>query len=213
MVVVRRLFIVFSFLVWTFVHLSGQSITFKTRENGYFREVFGVDKNDTTLRKGRYFHYYKGRIIEKGRYLDNRQIGKWQYFNLNNILEYEYDYDHEKVVRIAGTEPRELAKGTPCMFKGSPLIPYLFIVGHLNYPEQAKELDISGEVELGLRILKDGRIHSYYLSKKLHPILDRAVMQVASKIPSEWEFLAATRMGSPIDGEYRIAIQFELDSK
>ena len=116
-------------------------------------------------------------------------------------------------MRIAGTARHELARATPCMFKGSPLIPYLFIVGHLNYPEKAKELDISGEVELGLRISKDGSIHSYYLSKKLHPILDRAVMQVAGKMPSEWEFLAATRMGNPINGEYRITIQFELETK
>lgn len=210
---VCRYFIVVILCVVSFIPVSGQKITFRTRENGNFKEVYGVDANDTTLRRGRYFHYYKGRIIEKGRYLNNRQIGKWQYFNLNNILEYEYDYDEEKVVRIAGTEPREIAIGTPCMFKGSPLIPYLFIVGHLNYPQQAKELDISGEVELGLRISSEGSIQSYYLSKKLHPILDRAVMQVAQKIPSEWEFLAATRLGQPINGEYRIAIQFEIESK
>jgi len=210
---VRRLFIVIILFSISVFQLSGQEIAFITRENGYFREVYGVDANDTTLRKGRYFHYYKGRIIEKGRYLNNCQIGKWQYFNLNNILEYEYDYDVEKIVRIAGRARRELAMATPCMFKGSPLIPYLFIVGHLNYPEQAKELDISGEVELGLRISKEGSIVSYYLSKKLHPILDHAVMKVAGKIPSEWEFLAATRMGNPINGEYRIAIQFELETK
>lgn len=213
MMVKLRLILPFILLMLSCIPLSAQKIAFKTLENGNFKEVYGVDVNDTTLKVGSYYHYYKGRIIEKGRYLNNNQIGKWQFFNLNSILEYEYDFDKNKVVRISGKEPRDLAIATPCMFKGSPLIPYLFIVNNLHYPEKARELDISGEVELGLLINETGNIVSYYLSKKLHPLLDRAVMQVAGQFPDNWEFLAATRQGQPISGEYRIAIQFELETK
>ena len=45
----------------------------------------------------------------------------------------------------------------------------------------------------------------------MHPILDKAVMQVAGQMPDSWSFVPATKNGKYLDSEYHIAIEFELN--
>lgn len=184
-------------------------------ENTRVVRVFGNNKtefealrNDTSVRNGYYRRYYKDKLIEKGQYKLNAAIGLWQYYNLKGIFEFEYNHDIQKVIRLSGH--RDPKMETPCLFKGSPLIPYLYIVQKLGYPEEALKQNLTGQVILGLKINKDGEIWAMYLSKKLHPILDAEVMRVAREFPPDWEWLPATRMEEPVDGEYFVAIEFEL---
>ena len=179
------------------------------RAYDHFREVYYVLKEDTSVKYGNYRLYYKKKIIENGFYNQNNKSGVWQFFSLNGILEYEYDFDTKKVVKIAGKEEADLKQKTPCLFLGSPLIPYLFIVKNIHYPDQAQKINLGGTVILALKINKKGKLWSMYLFKKLDPVLDREVMRVAKDFPDYWQWLPATQNGESVDGQYLITIEFE----
>lgn len=86
-------------------------------------------------------------------------------------------------------------------------------MNHINYPLKAFDLNISGKVVLALKINTNGELWGIYLYEKLHPLLDREVMRVARKIPDDWQWLAATKNGKPINEEYHIVIKFEVDNQ
>jgi len=199
------------FIQFIEVSLYAQNQAPKTHYNGLFKEVYFVNKNDTSVRHGLYNKYYKGKVIEKGRYAKDTRVGRWRYFSLNGIFEYEYNYDINELISINGQNRHDLKKKTPCLYKGSPLIPYLYLVTNLGYPAKAKEKNIEGKVVLALKVNTKGEVYGFYIAEKLHPIIDNAVMKVAKTIPHDWAFLSATYMGQPIPSEYYITIQFELE--
>jgi len=179
------------------------------KDDGNFRTEYYALKNDTSKREGSYKLFYKNKIIENGNYINNQKAGNWQFFSLNGILEYEFDFDSYKVVKMSGKEKEDLENKTPCLFLGSPLIPYLYIVNNMHYPEQARKQNLGGQVVLALKISKEGELWSMYLYKKIDSLLDSEVMRVARSFPSNWKWLPATRNGTKIDGEYLITIEFE----
>ena len=179
--------------------------------NDTFTRECHVQESDTSIKDGTYKLFYKNKIIENGKYLKNKKVGLWQYFSLNGIFEYEYDFDKGKVAKISGEERYELIQKTPCLFLGSPIIPYLFIVNHVYYPEKAQKQKLDGKVILALKISEEGELWSIYLYQKLDPVLDSEVMRVARNFPDEWKWLPATRNGVSVDGEYLITIEFELE--
>jgi hypothetical protein len=183
----------------------------RTKYDKHFRYEYEVLQSDTLVKNGYYRFYYKNRLIEKGIYHNGEKIGRWQYFNLKGIFEYEYDYQQGRVSRLSGNRDPNLE--TPCLFKGSPLIPYLFIVQNMGYPQEAREKELAGKIILALKINKKGEMWAYYLSEKLHPTLDTEVMRVVRQFPSTWEWLPATRFKEPTDSEYLITIEFELEDK
>jgi len=191
--------------------LFAQSRMPKTQYDGLFKEVYYVSEVDTAMRHGICKLYYKGKVIERGRYANNLRVGRWRYFSLNGIFEYEYNFDANELVAISGKPYQELKKQTPCLYQGSPLIPYLYLVTNLSYPSKAKDKDIQGKVVLALKVNVEGEVYGFYLAEKLHPIIDKAVMDVAKTIPDDWDFLCATRMGQRIPSEYFITIEFELE--
>lgn len=202
-----QFFLLFLFCVLFGSHAQRNQLTLiKTNRN--FKQEYQVLKADTAIKHGSYKHFYKNRIIESGYYKNNEQVGLWRYYNLKGIFEYEYDFSKNKVTRLSGH--RDPAQGTPCLFKGSPLIPYLFIVENVRYPSEAVDLDLSGKVVLGLKINKKGQVWALYLVEKFHKSFDMEVMRVAHNFPSDWEWLSATRFDEPVDSEYLITIEFEL---
>lgn len=198
------------FLYTSVFSAVAQKPTIKRVETvGYFRYEYEVLKSDTSIRNGYYRFFYKNKLLEKGYYQDDLQYGKWQYYNLKGIFDYEFDYQNNKVSALAGNRDPNIE--TPCLFKGSPLVPYLFIVENLGYPKEAFEKNISGKIVLALKINKKGELWAYYLSVKLHPTLDTEVMRVVRQFPAKWQWLPATKFNEPIDSEYLITVEFELD--
>lgn len=177
---------------------------------GTYKKVYNVYKDDVNIKDGDYFLYYKDKVIEKGCYKDNEKVGNWRFYNLNRTLEYEYDFDNKEIVSISGRDNNLFKHETPCLYVGSPLIPYLFFVENLSYPAKAVNQDLQGDIVLALKIDKQGKIYGFYLYKKLQHIIDKAVKDVAIKMPYEWDFLPATYQGKPVMSEYHISIEFEL---
>ncbi|MBS2213256.1 TonB family protein [Carboxylicivirga mesophila] len=191
--------------------VSAQDRELVTKERGLFKEVCWVDVNDTAIRNGQSTTYYKGKVIEQGRYLKNSRVGRWRFYNLESILDYEYDFDRNELVMMSGQDRHELKMKTPCLFMGSPLIPYLFLVNNLSYPRSAVNESVEGRVVLALRVDETGHVIGFYIAERLHPTIDRAVVEVAKTMPDKWRFIAATNMGHPVASEYHIAIEFQLE--
>lgn len=189
----------------------GQALKQKSSRTGPFFKVYEVLASDTAIKHGRYQLFYKDKIIENGRYGAGRPCCMWQYFSLDGVFEFEYDFDEGRLVKLSGERGEQMHYQTPCLFLGSPIVPYIYIVDRMNYPEKAKDLEVEGRVVLALKINKKGELWSMYLYEKLHPLLDSEVMRVARTIPDHWEWLAATRKGIEVNGEYHIAIEFEMD--
>ncbi|MBN2165230.1 MAG: energy transducer TonB [Marinilabiliaceae bacterium] len=188
--------------------LAQRSQVTLVKERKNYRLEYQVLKNDTAIRNGWYKYFYKNRIIESGFYKHNRPVGLWRYYSLKGIFEYEYDYSEGRVTRLSGD--RDPDYETPCLFKGSPIIPYLYIVENVNYPKEALDKNLSGKVVLGLKINKKGEVWSLYLVEKMHKSFDAEVLRVARDFPLTWQWLSATKFGEPVDGEYLITIEFEL---
>jgi hypothetical protein len=174
-----------------------------------YKYEYEVLKSDTSVKDGFYKFYYKNKMIENGTYKRGEKVGLWRYYNLKGIFEYEYDFKSKQVTRLSGD--RDPSLETPCLFNGSPLIPYLFIVQHVRYPKEALDKDLSGKVVLGLKISSEGKVWALYLVEKFHPAFDAEVMRVAREFPRDWEWLPATKFKQPVDGEYLITIEFELE--
>jgi len=205
----RYIFSLFAFFILCF-YTPAQTKKVIANDN-YFTREYHVQESDTSVKDGRYKLFYKKKIIESGNYRENRRVGAWQYFSLDEIFEFEYNFDRNLVTKISGKNSNILKQQTPCLFLGSPIIPYLFIVKNINYPEKARKQRVGGKVVLTLKINKKGELWSLYLHQKLDPALDSEVMRVARNFPDEWKWLPATRNGVPVDGEYLITIEFELD--
>lgn len=197
-------------LSFNFAILHGQETQLLRKRNGFFYEECQVLKSDTSVKNGRYIRKYKNNIIERGAYKQGNKYGRWVYFSFDEIFEFEFDYNTNKVVKISGKHSPEDYLETPILFHGSPIIPYLYIARNLRYPMKAKEHDINGKITLALKIDKNGQIHSLYLKEKLHPLLDKEVIKVAKTFPNYWEWIPATFHGQNIDSEYQIDIEFEL---
>jgi hypothetical protein len=150
--------------------------------------------------------FYKEKIIERGQYSNGQRTGLWRFFNLEGIFDYEYDYNTRQITQMSGDWDVNIE--TPCLFLGSPFIPYHFL-RNIEYPQEAYDLKLKGKVVLNLKINKEGKMWSYYLSEKNHPLLDAQVMKVMATMPQSWQWLPATRFKEPIDSEYVITIFFD----
>ena len=148
--------------------------------------------------------------MKEGLFKNGIKTGKWIYFSLDGHFEFEYNYDANKVSKIANRQTPEEYFETPVFFDGSPLIPYIYIVNHVRYPYQAKKDNIKGKITLAVCVNKEGKPIQLYLKEKLHPLLDKEVMNAAKSFPRHWKWIPATYHGQNIDSEYHIDIEFEL---
>lgn len=191
----------------------GQATKLIQRIDDIFHEEYHVLSRDTTIKSGLYLKKYKTYVIERGLFKNNQPFGKWSYFSLDGIFDFEYDHTDHKVVKISTKHNPEDYLETPILFYGSPIIPYLFMVRNIVYPTEAKNKDITGKLSLAININKTGKIVSFYIKEKLHPLLDQEVIRVAKTMPAHWKWIPATYHGQNISSEYVIDIQFELVEK
>ncbi len=189
------------------INVFSQNTKF-TRNDRTFKLEYEALKSDTSIRNGYYRLFYKEKIIEKGQYSNGQRIGLWRFYNLEGVFDYEYDYNTRLITQMSGEWDVNLE--TPCLFLGSPFIPYHFL-RNIEYPQEAYDQNLKGKVVLTLKINKEGKMWSYYLSEKTHPLLDAQVMKVMTTIPKSWEWIPATRFREPIESEYVVTIYFDGD--
>ncbi len=181
-----------------------------SRPCGLYTEKFSVLASDTAVKHGQYSLIYKGKVIETGEYKKGKRVGGWKFYNINNEIEFIYDYDDELPYQIMPHKGYTYtAKTFPSMYLGSPLVPYHFIATHTYYPvkEQGNTRDCT--VVLALEISATGKVTGYHLEKESKAEFNRIVLNAAAKIPSTWRFVPAREGGKNVPGIYRIILIFE----
>lgn len=170
-----------------------------------------VLKSDSSTLHGWSKTMYKGRVVEQGNYANNECVGKWQFFSFKGIFDYEFNFDTNEVTKISGVSAKPPFKTHPSLFLGSPIIPHLFIVHNVFYPQRAIDENIKGAVTVALQISPEGKVVSSAIEKGGDKVLNDEVIKAVRKFPKEWRWVPALDDNKPIADTYRIVVFFDLE--
>ena len=189
--------------------LKGQKV--RNSMDCRFTEYYNVLATDTSKMDGAYQMFYKETLVEKGTYSLGRRTGIWTFYNLGGSFEFQYDFDTDSLMRLAGSDIYHRRNERPSLFLGSPLVPYVFISSMVGYPLEAIEKGVKGKVVLTLRISEEGKILERFISQGLNSMMDTAVLNAAWKFPETWEWIPAKRGNQKVESLYNITVFFDLD--
>lgn len=176
----------------------------------YFYEYTTL-KADTAVYEGWSKGYYKGKIMEQGNYSKGECVGKWQFFSFKGIFDFEFDFDEQVVTRIAGSTTKGPYENHQSFFLGSPIIPHIFIIQNVFYPQKALEKDIKGKVVVALTISPEGKVMSAKVESSTDRVLNEEVLKAVRKFPREWRWIPAKVNNKPTSDIYRIVVHFDID--
>lgn len=175
-----------------------------------FESSYTVLASDTAVRDGRYELTYRGMKIEEGQYRLGKKVGEWKYWNLQRMVELKYDYTRRTptyVMRHMGYKYDQ--KNYPCIFLGSPLIPFYFITQRVYYPKSEAGRK-GGEVVVSLVVDERGRMVGSRIKRTTSEAFAEVVAKAVSKIPQDrWRWVPARANGKRVTGAYDITIVFE----
>lgn len=179
--------------------------------DGNYTEAFTVLATDTTIRDGKYELYYRKRTIESGNYKEGKKIGTWTYKNYDNNVELMYNYTLGQPVYILPHVGKEYDQNNyPCMFLGSPIIPYFFVMSRIYYPLAEQDRKGGGKVVLALNINSVGRVTGYRIKESTSINFTQIVRRAADQIPKDkWLWVPALRSGKNVADEYVITVVFD----
>lgn len=201
-------YIIVFILVNLFVNnIQGQKV--RDSYDKRFKEYYNVLPSDSTIFDGEYKLFYKSTLIEKGAYKNGKRSGIWFFYNLGGSFEFEYDFDNDSLLNIAGLEFYKRRNQLPSLYLGSPLVPYVFISSKVGYPKEAYDKGIVGKVVLTLKISEEGEIVDRYISESLNEIMDSAVLKAAWNFPESWEWIPAKYDGVKVKSLYNITVFFD----
>lgn len=175
-----------------------------------FESSYTVLASDTSVRDGHYELTYRGQKIEEGQYRLGKKVGEWKYWNLQRMVELKYDYTRGAptyVMRHMGYKYDQ--RNYPCIFLGSPLIPFYFITQRVYYPKSEAGRS-GGEVVVGLEVDERGRMVGWKIKRTASEAFAEVVSKAVSKIPQDrWRWIPARANGKRVRGWYDITIVFE----
>ncbi len=178
----------------------------------YFSEsVDSIRVGKKMLRHGPYTLAYKGNVVEKGAYDHGNRVGNWIFRNYHDMVELRYDYTLRRPMYILQHENHTYDKdNNPCIFLGSPVVPFYFIMANVFYPQSEADNKHGGDVTLTINVDPSGRMSGYYIKQSSTPRFAKAVEKAADRIPrDEWRWVPAKKDGKNVDGEYDILIYFD----
>jgi TonB family protein len=159
------------------------------------------------------FKKYFGRIlVERGNYLNGEEDGEWEHY-YNNGKPWYFD-KYKKGVFISGVSYDSLGK--KYKYKKHSLMPeakggikafYSFLAKNINYPEEAREKDISGRVQVRFYVDEKGNTGGFQIVKSVHPLLDAEAIR-AIKTFRRWS--PAENLGMKVKAWLLIPINFSL---
>lgn len=201
--------LVIALIMLAHIPLTGQKV--RKSMDQRFTEYYNVLAADTNKMDGSYQMFYKETLVENGTYSQGYRTGIWTFYNLGGSFEFQYDFDKDSLIRLAGSGIYHRRNERPSLFLGSPLVPYVFISSMVGYPLEAIEKGVKGKVVLTLRISDEGEIMEKFISQGLNPMMDTAVLNAAHKFPETWEWIPAKRGDQKVESFYNITVFFELD--
>jgi len=113
----------------------------------------------------------------------------------------EEEYIEEEEIPIAIVEQR------PSFMGGDANTFSRWIAQHLEYPEVAKEMGLSGRVILQFTIRKDGSVGNIKLLRSVDPVLDEEAIRVVGSSP-RWE--PGRQRNRAVNVTYQFPVIFQL---
>lgn len=188
-----------------------ERLTRNSMVDNFFEASFEVLKADTTIKDGLYKLSHHGTAIEEGMYRNGRRVGIWKFRNLQKMVELKYDYDRQSPTYVLPHMGYKYdQKNNPCIFLGSPVVPFYCITNRVYYPKAEANRKTGGEVVLRLKIDTQGKIAGVMIKKSTSEAFADVVRKAAAHIPKDkWRWIPAKENGKRINGNYDITILFE----
>ena len=156
--------------------------------------------------------------------LDRRiKVGVWEYYGYTSskkqVVVQRYDHSAKALVyyRPGGEEMYSVQTAPGQWSRRAVDRPPLFIGGDaalasyttkLQYPQQAQDRNIQGQVMVGFAIDTLGRASGYRVLRSIGGGCDQEALRVAQTIPNEW---IPARLGSrAVPTEYELTLTFRL---
>ena len=92
-------------------------------------------------------------------------------------------------------------------FPGGATAMMQYISDNVNYPNEAKEKEISGKVIVQFIINEEGEITTPTIIKSVHPLLDKEAITVIKNMPN-WS--PGMQRGQKVKVRYTIPVKFKL---
>jgi TonB family protein len=92
-------------------------------------------------------------------------------------------------------------------FPGGDVALLKYIYEKINYPEIAKDQNITGKVVVRFCVRSDGTVDNVYVSSGAHLLLDAEVFRVIKSLP---KFTPGRQGGKPVNVWYSLPINFQL---
>ena len=163
-------------------------------------------------------YYYGNKIMSKGVYSNHRKVGLWKFFESDGTLEQSYDYTKkeldyfkfttQKFRIVLGTDTIVTILEQPPLYIGSHGQLGMALNENLEYPERAKQDDISGTVVITFIIDTLGKAGSHRITKRIGGGCDEESLRAVKMIPDKW--IPAILNGEKVIVEYDFPVRFML---
>lgn len=181
--------------------------------DNFFKAQCEYLASDTTVKDGHYTLSYRGTVIEDGYYSNGHKVGEWQFWNLQKLVELKFDFTQKQPTYILphyGHDYDQL--NYPCIFLGSPLVPFYYITNRVYFPKSEGMKNKSGKVVLRLHINSKGWVVSTSIKSATSEAFASVVRKAANDIPKDkWRWVPARSNGKRVSDNYDITIMFEND--
>ncbi len=115
----------------------------------------------------------------------------------------------EQVIRQPASDKHMPVEVMP-EYPGGTAALYQFVSQKTKYPEEARELGITGKVLVKFIVAKDGGVDSVSIMRGAHPLLDAEAMRVVG-LMARWT--PGTQDGKPVRVQYVLPINFDIPTK
>ena len=173
--------------------------------------------NEAKLKKGTFtYYYFNGQIKSTGSYINNKEVGEWQFFYENGKLKRKAIYDagdwvssntwDENDSLIVDEKLYDYAEINP-EFPGGNDSLVAFIQREFSYPEKAREKGEEGTVYVEFVVQKDGRITDVKTVLSASKSLDAEAERVVKAMP-RWH--PGEQAGDPVNVRYTMPFKCKL---
>lgn len=156
--------------------------------------------------------YNSGAVKSKEYYVNGELIDTSKTFYETGELKRIEVYKHGSIItgkcykRNGGDTIYFPAEEMP-RYKGGEDALRQFIANNVDYPKKARAKNIQGRVFIKFKVTKYGKVDEISVLKGVHPLLDRAAMDVVEKLPN---FDPGKTEGVPVDVYFTVPINFTL---
>jgi protein TonB len=156
--------------------------------------------------------------------LDRRtKVGVWEYYGYTpskeRVVVQRYDHSAKELVYFRpngefiyniearpGQWTRRAVDRPPLFIGGDPAL--ATYTTQLQYPQQAQERNIQGQVTVGFAVDTLGRASNHRVLRSIGGGCDQEALRVARTIPNEW--IPALVGRHPVAAEYELTLTFRL---